>query len=82
MLHLGEYGELLGYGLNSSSWLRSPTKGLCASWLPPRFAHSQIPRTLLVFLEERYKEVAINSVVVCKASVSVFVGEMGSEMER
>jgi hypothetical protein len=27
-----------------------------------------------VFLEERYKEVAINSVVVCKASVCVFVG--------
>jgi hypothetical protein len=41
---------------------------------PPRFAHSQIPRTLVVFHEERNEEVATNSVVVCKASVSVIVG--------
>ena len=71
MLHLGEYGELPGYGLNSE--LAPSPKGVCASWLP-RFAHSQIPRTLVVFLEERNEEVTTNSVVVCKASVCVIVG--------
>jgi hypothetical protein len=65
-------------------------RGVCASWLHQGL-HILKSLQLCKCSLKRYKEVAINSVVVCKPSVSVsvslclcvcvFVWEMGSEME-